>query len=121
MFCLDLKRQKLYCRYLTENNKEYLIDIQQTDGRYYSIRNWYLIAKYITLGKMKISDLEPYFEDELFFYTTKNNCKKEKLKLRSIFNKNFSLNFMAKFDGWAYVIYCLIIPIILGILDVSLW
>ena len=118
------KKQKFdyrYCRYLAENEKEYLIDVQQNEGRYYSIRNWYLIAKYITLGKMKISDLEPHFEDELFFYTAKNNYKEEKIKLRSIFNKNFSLNFMPKFDGLFYIIYCLIIPIVLGILDVSLW
>ena len=124
MFCLDLKRQKFnyrYCRYLTENNKEYLIDIQQTDGRYYSIRNWYLIAKYITLGKMKISDLEPHFEDELFVYLTKNNYKKESLKLRIIFNKKFSLYFMCNFMNLVRLVYTIIIPIFACILCLSIW
>ena len=69
---------------------------------------------------MKISDLEPHFEDELFVYLTKNNYKKESLKLRIIFNKKFSLYFMCNFMNLVRLVYTIIIPIFACILCLSI-
>ena len=122
-FFIRHKRPKFayrYCKYIANNGKEYLIDTQ-AEGRYYSIRNWYLISKYITLGKMKISELGEHFENELFVYLNNNDFKKDKLKLRSFFGKRFSLYFMASYSDWLSIIYFFIVPILSGILCLSIW
>ncbi len=93
------KTRSKYKIYTANNGKKYLVEINRS-GRYYSLRNWYLIAKYITLGKMKINDLNEHFEDELFVYLTNENFVKEKLKLRIFFNIDFSLNFFCNQDIW---------------------
>ena len=87
------KFKSKYKIYDAINGNEYLVDLNQ-EGRYYNIRNWYLIAKYITCGKMKITDLGNQFEDDLFVYLKLEGYKKEKLKLWNFFASQFSLNFL---------------------------
>lgn len=70
---------------------------------------------------MKISELNKHYEDELFVYLTKNNYKKEKLKLKNFFGKKFSLYFMSSYSDWLTIIYFAIVPIISGILCLSIW
>ena len=97
------KIKSSYKIYTANNGKQYLVDLNE-GSKCFLMRNWYLIAKYITLGKMKINDLHQYFEDDLFLYLTNENYVKEKLKLWSIFNIDFSLNFMPKYDNLLFKI-----------------
>lgn len=64
-----------YNIFTANNGKKYLIDIEE-ENRNYSIRNWYLISKYITCNKMTINDLPSYFEDDLFVYLTTEKFQK---------------------------------------------
>ena len=80
-----------YYKYVANDGKKYLIDKDFKES-YFKIRNWYLVSKYITCGKVEIKDLPWHFQDELFFYLTTKDYKPEKLKLRCIFGLKFSLN-----------------------------
>lgn len=108
-----------YHIYKAFDNNNYLIDID-ADGRYFSIRNWYLTAKYIAMKEIEFSNLKDFFKDEFFIYLTLENYKEEKLKLKRFFSINFSLNFPVKFNIFFGYIYW--IRMFVGIiLILSIW
>lgn len=96
------KNDSKYGIYTAKNNKKYLIDLHSFGtSRYYAIRNWYLVSKYIICKKMKISDLPIHFEDQLFFYISNNEYLNDSLKLRKvIFSPKFSLNIFRILRLW---------------------
>ncbi len=119
IFARKPKINSKYQIYKANNGKNYLIDIN-AEGKYYSIRNWYLISKYIVCNKMSVNDLDANFEDELFVYLSTNKFKKEFKKLKCIFSRKFSLYFLPNLSDWLSITF-FVIPIISMIVFFSVW